>query len=81
MNISVRVIPGSKRVEVKSADGALKVYLTKPAVEGKANAQLIEVLADYFKLRKYQIKIKQGSNSRNKIVFIEDAPANRSKDR
>jgi uncharacterized protein (TIGR00251 family) len=81
MDISVRVIPRSRRVEIKPANGVLKVYLTKPAVEGQANGQLIEVLADHFKLRKYQVKIKRGQNSRNKIVNIEDVPANRSKKR
>ena len=81
MDIFVRVIPRAKRVEVKSASGILKVYLTRPAEKGQANAQLIEVLAEHLNLRKYRVKIKQGNNSRNKIVSIENDPADRSKNR
>ncbi len=79
MNISIRVIPRASRVEVKAGNGTLKVYLTKPAVEGQANAQLISALADHFKVKKYQVTIKQGQNSRNKVIAIEDVPNPRGK--
>ena len=79
MKINVRVVPRASRTEVKPENGILKVYLTKPAVDGLANTQLIEVLAEHFKVRKYQVEIKQGLNSRNKLVEIEDAPTTRSK--
>jgi uncharacterized protein len=79
MNISIRVIPRASRTAVKTENGVLKVYLTKPAVEGQANAQLISALADHFKVKKYQVRIKQGINSRNKVIAIEDAPDTRGK--
>jgi len=74
MKIMVRVVPRASRLEVKNVNGILKVYLTRPAADQQANIQLIEVLAKYFKTKKYQIEIVQGSNSRNKVVRIEDGP-------
>ena len=48
----------------------LKVYLTAPAVEGRANKALIEVLADYWGVKKSQIEITKGLKIRHKTVMI-----------
>jgi hypothetical protein len=79
MNISIHVVPRASRTQVKQENGHFKVYLTRPAQEGQANAQLIEVLAEYFKVKKYQIKILKGETSRNKLIQIDDAPESPSK--
>ncbi len=50
---------------------ALKVKLTSPPVEGKANEELIEFLAETFKVRKSAVKILKGSSSKQKLVLIE----------
>jgi len=68
--IEVRVVPGAKKNEVKKEDQALKVYLTAPPVEGKANKLLIEILAKYFNCRKSDLKIIRGERSRNKYIQI-----------
>jgi len=47
-----------------------KVYLSAPAVEGKANKALIEFLSEYFKTRRNKISIIRGEKSRDKIVEI-----------
>ncbi len=57
---------------MKKEDEGLKVYLSKPAQDGLANAQLIDLLADYLQVKKYQIKIIKGQKSRDKIVEVED---------
>ena len=72
MNIFVRVSPRASRCKVKEENGILKVYLTRPAVDGQANDQLIEVLADHFRVKKYRIEIVQGKNNRSKVVRIDD---------
>ena len=72
MIISVRVSPRSSRALVQNADGIYKVYLTKPALNGEANAQLIGLLADHFKVKKYNVRIVRGETSRNKSVEITD---------
>jgi uncharacterized protein (TIGR00251 family) len=70
--LDVRVQPrSSKRAVEVMAGGALKVRLTAPPAEGRANAQLIEVLAEEFGVAKGSIRILRGLSSRNKTVEIE----------
>ena len=74
MKINIKVVPRASRTMVKEENGLLKVHLTRPAVDGQANEQLIEVLAGFLKVKKYQIRIFRGQNSRNKIIEIENGP-------
>lgn len=67
----VRVITNAKRSEVLDlGSGVLKVKLTVPPVDGKANKELIKVLADHFGVRKRDVIIKSGLKGRDKIVKI-----------
>jgi uncharacterized protein (TIGR00251 family) len=70
MIFDVRVKPGASRNRVEQEGNELKVYLTKPACGGQANKQLIDLLSAYFNIKKYQIRIKSGEKSRNKLVEI-----------
>jgi hypothetical protein len=72
MILPVRVIPKASRNLVKKENGHLKVYLTKPDQGGLANAQLIDLLSEYFGIKKYNIKIIKGASSRNKLIEISD---------
>jgi uncharacterized protein len=71
MIYSIRVNPRASRNRIEQSGNTLRVYLTKPAAEGLANAQLIDLLSAYFKIKKYQISIKSGAKSRNKLVEID----------
>ncbi len=71
MIFNVRVSPRASRSYVEQIGNLLKVHLTKPAFDGLANSQLLELLSDYFKIKKYRIKIKNGIKSRNKLVEID----------
>jgi len=72
MRVRVKVIPRAKKNNVAQADeGSFRVYLTAPPVEGKANAALVEVLADHFKVKKRQVRILGGKKSRDKLVEID----------
>lgn len=52
-------------------DGELyKIYVTAAPEQGKANKKMIELLAEYFKVAKSQIRIIKGEISKNKIVEI-----------
>ena len=73
MIFNVRVNPRASRNHVERQGHKLKVYLTKPAVEGLANAQLMDLLSAHFKIKKYQISIKSGARSRNKLVEVNAA--------
>jgi len=69
--LNIRVIPQSNRNLIKEEDTSLKVYLTKPAQDGLANKQLIELLAEHFNIKKYQISIIKGEKSKDKVVKID----------
>ena len=52
---------------------ALKLRLTTPPVDGKANKAVIAYLAKFFHLPKSDFVLKSGQQSRNKIVVIQGA--------
>jgi uncharacterized protein (TIGR00251 family) len=70
MIFKVRVHPRASRNKVVKELDSYKVYLSKPAQEGLANNQLLELLSDYLKVKKYQLKIIQGVKSRNKLIEV-----------
>ncbi len=72
MRLSVKVVPKASRNLVREENGSYKVYLTKPAQDGLANEQLIELLSEHLKIKKYRISIVSGEGSRNKIISINE---------
>lgn len=70
MKIYLRVIPNAKKPEVISEKGILKVKVDAPAMKGKANLRLQEILAKYFSVPKSSIQVLKGKNSRNKVVEV-----------
>ena len=69
--IKVKVIPRARRNKIITEEGRLKVYLTVPPVDGKANKAVIEILAEYFRVKKGNIRIIQGEKNREKIIEIK----------
>ena len=72
VRLNIKVIPHAKHNKLVEEPGRLKVYLTAPAVEGKANEALIEFLAEHFKIKKNTISIIRGVKSREKVIEIRD---------
>jgi hypothetical protein len=70
--ITIRVALKSSRARVTEEGGVIKVHVTRLPEDGKANEQVVELLADYFKVKKYQVAIVQGLTSRTKTVQILD---------
>ena len=69
--VEVKVQPRSSRKGVAGVSGGtVKVNLTAPPVEGEANRQLVEVLADAFGVRKCDVEILKGGACRNKVVLL-----------
>jgi uncharacterized protein (TIGR00251 family) len=52
--------------------GALKVAVSQPPEDGKANAALVELLKDYFRLKRSQVELVSGATSRNKLFLLRD---------
>jgi hypothetical protein len=70
--LQVKVKPNSKKQNIEeAADGSLTVHLKSAPVDGKANKELIEVLAERFSVAKSQIRIKSGLSSRTKVIEID----------
>ena len=72
--LAIRVIPRAKRNEIAEImeDGTIKVRLTAPPVEGKANTSLIKFLAEILGVSQSDIEIIAGENGRNKLVAVLD---------
>jgi uncharacterized protein len=71
VSFPVRVQPRASRDEIVGAvDGALKIRLSAPAVENRANEALVEFLADVLKRPKSAVRILSGEHARNKRVEI-----------
>lgn len=70
--ISVRLQPKASCDEVVGVtdDGNLKIRLTSPPVDGKANEALLKFLSKKLKVPKSKLEITKGLKSRNKVVMV-----------
>ena len=69
--VNVRAAPRSSRAGLDGTIGdALKVRIRSAPVDGKANKELIEVLADAFGLPKSAIVFKSGETSKTKRLLL-----------
>lgn len=75
LTLTVQVQPGAKRTEVIGLHGdAVKIRVAAAAVEGQANARLLDFLRKAFKVPASQISLKHGEHARRKVVEIHDSP-------
>jgi uncharacterized protein len=69
----VKVTPGSSRNSVVAVEGeVLKIRLSAPPAEGKANKALIELLSRLLSVSKSRVHIRSGFSSKRKMIFIEN---------
>ena len=69
--IKIKVEPRSSKSGIAGTCGdTLKVKLTAPPVEGKANKELTEVLAKEFGIAKRNVQILSGKRSKNKVIKL-----------
>ncbi|MGH9591889.1 MAG: DUF167 domain-containing protein [Bryobacteraceae bacterium] len=67
----VRVQPRAKRNAVQPAAGAgLKVYVTAPPEDGRANEAVVEAIAKWLGVKRRQVEIVSGATNRNKVVRV-----------
>ena len=71
--LTVRVQPGAKQAGLVGflADGALKLKVTAPALEGRANQAVETLLAERLGLRRSQVRVARGATARVKQVEFE----------
>lgn len=72
--LTLHVQPGARRSEIAGPHGdALKIRLAAPAVDGRANACLIEFLAGRLGVAKSNVELVSGATGRRKRVRIRGA--------
>jgi uncharacterized protein (TIGR00251 family) len=65
------VTAGARRSEVIDASGdRLRVRIATPAIEGKANAELLRMIARLFGVRRSAVSLVRGDRSREKTLWV-----------
>lgn len=71
ITLTLHVQPGAKRSELAGLHGeALKLRLAAPPIEGRANEALLKFVAELFSVPLRQVELRQGGQSRHKVVAI-----------
>jgi uncharacterized protein len=69
--VEVRLKPNSRQESVTAGDnGVVVARVNAPPIEGRANAALIEIIAETLSIPKSRVSIKRGHTSKNKVVEI-----------
>lgn len=78
LTFAVRIVPRASRSEIAGEyNGALRIRIAAPPVEGAANRELIRLLARMFNLPQKAVAIVSGVGSKSKIVRIAGADSAR----
>ena len=78
VSFDVRVVPRSSRSEIVGEhDGAMKVRIASPPVDGAANAELIKLLTKKFGVSKSDVEIVAGETSKSKRIKIANLSQSR----
>ncbi len=81
-SFAVRVHPRARKNAVTGEVGdALKLSLTAPPIDGKANQACIEFFANLLKLSRSSVTIASGESSRNKVIRVAGLSAKEVRDR
>lgn len=76
VNFAIKVHPRAKKNAIVGELGeALKLSLTAPPIDGRANAACIEFFAKVLKVPRSSVTIASGQSSRNKVIRVAGLPA------
>jgi uncharacterized protein (TIGR00251 family) len=74
--LAVRAQPGARKNAVLGEQaGALKVAVTAPPEDGRANEALVEVLKDWLGVKRSQVELLSGQTNRNKVFLVRGVTA------
>jgi uncharacterized protein YggU (UPF0235/DUF167 family) len=71
MKVRVRVHAGARVAKTEQRGDDLHVWVTAPPVDGKANASVVEALADLHKIPKSAVRLASGHASRTKVFELD----------
>ena len=70
--LRVKVKPSSRSSSLtQETDGTWRARLKSPPVDGKANEELVALIATHFKCRKANVVIKSGASGRIKLIRVD----------
>ena len=79
--LKIKAVPNSSKNEICGLlEGSLKVKIKAPAVENKANDELVKFFAKILKLPKSAVTLKSGATSKIKSLYIEGCTIDKIKD-
>jgi hypothetical protein len=75
VTLSVRAQPGAKKTSIAGVYGEgdtaqLKIQVHAPPIDGRANAALLEFVAETFGLTNSAVELVSGLTSRNKLILL-----------
>ena len=71
MILRIKVKPNARTSTLaQQADGTWRAELKSPPVDGKANAELITLVAEHFRCPKAAVTLKSGASGRTKLVKV-----------
>ena len=71
--IKVKVSAGAKTEKIDEIEpGVFKIRVSEPPEKGKANARVLELIAEYFNVSKSKVFLVSGNTYREKIIEIID---------
>lgn len=72
ITLRIKVKPNARTSSlVQAPDGTWQAKLKAPPVDGKANEELVALVAEHFNCRKAAVSIRAGASGRNKLVKVE----------
>ncbi len=75
--IAVKLVPNSSFNKIVDyCSEFIRIKISAPPIENKANKELVEFLSDCFKVNRSKIKIISGDKSKLKRIFISDVDTN-----
>lgn len=74
MTLRIKVKPNARVSSlVQEADGSWLARLKSPPVDGRANQELVELVAEHFDCRKSAVLIKSGASGRMKLLTVQSS--------
>jgi uncharacterized protein (TIGR00251 family) len=75
VRLNIKVHPHSREQKVEKLDsGVYKIWVQSAPEKGKANKEVLSVLAEFLSLPVSRFKIIQGHRSRHKTIMVEKKP-------
>lgn len=74
VTVALRAQPRARRIVLDGSGDVVKVAVTAPAEDGKANAAVIDLLAATWRLPKSAFAVTRGVTSRDKVLSISGEP-------